>query len=327
MALPALPSPGSLPLPPSSPGTPRSLLPFTHPRSSLPLPLPSPSYFPPRVLSPLHCLYALLVRVPLWQPVLVGLGLCIVVMPALCGKQPSPFSFPSLFPLCTHAYPPPISYPPAPSSASFSTSTASTAPSSCSSFPTHTLHYRLHPPRPRAVPMALSPPCSSPPPFLFRSCPSPPPHPAACSSHPPPFSFSILPSYFTASIPTKISYTFSKYYELSNCTATTCFFSGNATINSAASTSTVSNAISACLMSPSAVFMPTSPSGSSGSNSGGSGSSGSGGSGSGMSSGSGAGSTGGAKNRALARLELGGLMGGLVMVGCVLGGMGWTLSL
>ncbi|KAJ7120358.1 hypothetical protein C8R44DRAFT_787972 [Mycena epipterygia] len=126
---------------------------------------------------------------------------------------------------------------------------------------------------------------------------------------------------------TKLSYAFSQYYELSNRAATACSFSGNATINSAASTSTVSDAVSACLPSPSAVFTPTSPSGSSGSSSGGSASSGSGGSGSGTSSGSGAGSTGGAKNGALARLELGGLMGGLVMVGCVLGGMGWTLSL
>ncbi|KAJ7120382.1 X8 domain-containing protein, partial [Mycena epipterygia] len=123
---------------------------------------------------------------------------------------------------------------------------------------------------------------------------------------------------------TKLSYAFSQYYELSNRAATACSFSGNATINSAASTSTVADAVSSCLPSPSAVFTPTSPSGSSGSSSG---SSGSGASGSGTSSGSGAGSTGGAKNGALARLELGALMGALVMVGCVLGGMGWTLSL
>ncbi|KAI0374477.1 hypothetical protein BV20DRAFT_1049270 [Pilatotrama ljubarskyi] len=77
---------------------------------------------------------------------------------------------------------------------------------------------------------------------------------------------------------TKLSFVMSEYYEITNRAATSCDFSGNATVNANApsSVSGANAAASSCLTSPSATFTPTAPSGSSGSN--GSGSSGSSGS-------------------------------------------------
>ncbi|KAJ7059573.1 glycoside hydrolase family 72 protein, partial [Mycena amicta] len=96
---------------------------------------------------------------------------------------------------------------------------------------------------------------------------------------------------------TRLSYAFSQYYELTARAATSCDFAGNATLSDAVKSSPAnvivpSAAVSQCLTSPSAVFTPSAPSGSSAA-----GSSASGGSGSGSGSGSGGGS-GGGKNGA-----------------------------
>ncbi|KAJ6484485.1 1,3-beta-glucanosyltransferase [Mycena vitilis] len=113
----------------------------------------------------------------------------------------------------------------------------------------------------------------------------------------------------------KLSYVFSQYYELSHRAATACSFSGNATINTAAKMSGASAAADSCIPSP-AVFTPSAPpvlvpgadagvkSNSSSSSSGG-------------------GSSGSPSSGRSTREILTGLS---VTVGCVVGGMLWTLS-
>ncbi|KAI0095264.1 Glucanosyltransferase-domain-containing protein [Irpex rosettiformis] len=79
----------------------------------------------------------------------------------------------------------------------------------------------------------------------------------------------------------KLSWVFDQYYEKTNRNAQSCDFSGNATVNSAApaNSAAVASAVSSCLASPDATFVPSAPSstnggsqatGSSGSSSGGS---------------------------------------------------------
>ncbi|KAF8172913.1 glycoside hydrolase family 72 protein [Mycena galopus ATCC 62051] len=116
---------------------------------------------------------------------------------------------------------------------------------------------------------------------------------------------------------TRLSYAFSQYYELTARAATSCDFSGNATVNpTVANIAAPSNAVSSCLPSPSAVFTPSAVATASGSAA--SGSSGSSGSGS---SGSGGGN--GAMGLGVGRAQA---VGVLAAVGCVLGGMLWTLG-
>ncbi|KAF8209875.1 glycoside hydrolase family 72 protein [Mycena galopus ATCC 62051] len=119
---------------------------------------------------------------------------------------------------------------------------------------------------------------------------------------------------------TRLSYAFSQYYELTGRLATSCDFQGNATVNPVASAiATPTAAVSSCITSPSAVFTPAAPSGAPAAASGSAGS-GSSGSGSG-SGGSGSGKTGGA----VGVLGWAQVVGVAAAVGCVLGGMLWTL--
>ncbi|KAF8145131.1 hypothetical protein K438DRAFT_1992178 [Mycena galopus ATCC 62051] len=100
--------------------------------------------------------------------------------------------------------------------------------------------------------------------------------------------------------------------------ATSCDFAGNATVNpTVGNIAATSNAVSSCLPSPTAVFTPSAVATASGSA----------GSGSSGSSGSGSGSNRSEGNAAMA-LGVGRaqVLGVLVVVGCVLGGMLWTLG-
>ncbi|TFK93557.1 carbohydrate-binding module family 43 protein [Polyporus arcularius HHB13444] len=85
---------------------------------------------------------------------------------------------------------------------------------------------------------------------------------------------------------TKLSFVMSEFYELTNRVATSCDFSGNATVNQNApsSVSGANAAASSCLSNPSAIFTPSAPA----STSGASGSSGTGGSGGGNNNNNGA---------------------------------------
>ncbi|KAI0762691.1 Glucanosyltransferase-domain-containing protein [Fomes fomentarius] len=82
---------------------------------------------------------------------------------------------------------------------------------------------------------------------------------------------------------TKLSFVMSEFYELTSRKATSCDFSGNATVNANAppSISSANVAASSCLTNPSATFTPTSPPSATGSGSGSSGSNGGNGGGNG----------------------------------------------
>ncbi|KAK7028772.1 1,3-beta-glucanosyltransferase [Favolaschia claudopus] len=108
---------------------------------------------------------------------------------------------------------------------------------------------------------------------------------------------------------TRLSYAFSQYYDLTARHAASCDFDGNATLDASATDSPAS-ALSACISNPSAISTPSAPAGVSAPSSSASGAGGGGGGGGG---GSGAGRT---------RV---GLVGVLVVVGCVLGGVGMVL--
>ncbi|KAJ7081999.1 1,3-beta-glucanosyltransferase [Mycena belliarum] len=115
----------------------------------------------------------------------------------------------------------------------------------------------------------------------------------------------------------KLSYAFSQFYDLTGRAATSCDFNGNATLRASATDSPAA-AASACLTRPSAVFTPSAPASSGG---------GGGGGGSGSSSGGNSGGSGGANTGgAVALGERGALLGLVAMVGCVVGGMVWTLA-
>ncbi|KAI0639101.1 Glucanosyltransferase-domain-containing protein [Trametes polyzona] len=121
---------------------------------------------------------------------------------------------------------------------------------------------------------------------------------------------------------TQLSFVMSEYYELTNRAATSCDFSGNATVNKNApsSVSGANAAASSCLSNPSATFTPSAPSGDS------NGSSGSSGNGSGN-SGNGSGSGSGGNNGAASLL--GGSQSALVGLGVafVLSVLGSALTL
>ena len=76
---------------------------------------------------------------------------------------------------------------------------------------------------------------------------------------------------------TQLSFVMSEYYELTNRAATSCDFSGNATINRNApsSVSAENAAASSCLSNPSAVFTPSAPASTAGGSSGSTGTGGS----------------------------------------------------
>ncbi|KAJ6585855.1 glycoside hydrolase family 72 protein [Mycena capillaripes] len=118
---------------------------------------------------------------------------------------------------------------------------------------------------------------------------------------------------------TKLSYAFSQYYDLNARQASACDFQGNATINASATDSPAS-ALTQCNTSPSAVFTPSAPAG---------GPTASGGSGSGSNSAGGAGASGSGSGNGSGAVSLVGghaLVGVLAAVGCVMGGMMWTLA-
>ncbi|RPD63253.1 hypothetical protein L226DRAFT_451078 [Lentinus tigrinus ALCF2SS1-7] len=79
---------------------------------------------------------------------------------------------------------------------------------------------------------------------------------------------------------TKLSFVMSEYYELTNRAATSCDFSGNATVNQNApsSVSGANAAASSCLSNPSAIFTPSAPATTAGGSSGSTGTGSSGGS-------------------------------------------------
>ncbi|KAJ7699558.1 glycoside hydrolase family 72 protein [Mycena rosella] len=111
----------------------------------------------------------------------------------------------------------------------------------------------------------------------------------------------------------KLSYAFSQFYDLSGRKATSCDFSGNATLKVSA-TDTPASAVSACITSPSAVFAPSAPANASPA------------SGSGSGSGSDSGSSGKTGGAVPLIGERNALVGMLAMMSCVLGGMLWTLA-
>lgn len=89
---------------------------------------------------------------------------------------------------------------------------------------------------------------------------------------------------------TKLSYVIDQFYEATNRNPQSCDFGGNATINSQAPTNSAAaaSAVSQCLASGTATFVPSAPASTGGSGGGSSPSSGGSGSGSGSQSGNGA---------------------------------------
>lgn len=116
----------------------------------------------------------------------------------------------------------------------------------------------------------------------------------------------------------KLSYVMSEYYERNNKDAQACSFSGNGTVNSAASNAVATSAATSCVSNPSATFVPSSPA----TLAGGSGGSSSTSTGSSGSSGSSGGGSNGAVEIVADRTVVFGVFG-LVAIGVISGV--WTL--